>query len=137
MDSESIFTKIIKGDIPSHKVYESEKVVAFLDIHPIRPGHTLVVPKVQIDHFDDLPEDYYQEVFDVVRRVAKIQKQELGAARACLRVEGFDVPHAHVHVYPCNEAADFYNDDRSNDGPSVDELAAMAAKLARGMQNNG
>jgi histidine triad (HIT) family protein len=134
MINESIFTKIINGDIPSHKIFESDKIIAFLDIHPIRPGHALVVPKVQVDHFDDLDNDYYQEVFEVVKRVAKAQKLELGAKRVCLRVEGFDVPHAHVHVYPCNVASDFYNDNRATNSPSSDELAEIAQKLANRIQ---
>jgi histidine triad (HIT) family protein len=128
---ESIFTKIIKGQIPCHKVYEDDRVLAFLDIHPIVPGHVLVVPKEQIDHFDDLPDDDYQAVFAAVKTIAKRIKQVTGAARACARVEGFDVPHAHVHVYPCNSPVDFYGDkDRAGKEPDHTALAEMAAKLA-------
>lgn len=128
---DSIFTKIIKGEIPAHKVYEDERVLAFLDIHPLTPGHVLVVPKKETDHFDDLSDDEYQAVFSVVKKIVKRQKEVLGAKRACLRVEGFDVPHAHVHVYPCNSASDFYGDpDRNQKEPAHDKLAEMAKKLA-------
>lgn len=126
---DSIFTKIIKGEIPCHKVYEDTEVIAFLDIHPIRPGHVLVVPKAQVDHFDELPPRDYQAVFLAVQRVATRLKAVLGAKRACIRVEGFDVPHAHVHVIPCNEPADFYNEQRALIQPDHDALRAMAEKL--------
>lgn len=127
---DSIFTKIIKGEIPAHKIYEDDKTFAFLDIHPLRPGHTLVIPKQQIDHFDDMPEADYQAVFAAVQKVAKRLKQVLLPERVCVRIEGFDVPHAHVHVYPCNSPADFYGDrDRAQKEPDHEALAAMAEKL--------
>lgn len=126
---ESIFTKIIKGDIPCQKIYEDDKVFAFLDIYPISPGHVLVVPKNQVDHFDDLPADDYNAVFDTVKLISKRVKEFLGVKRACLRVEGFDVPHAHVHVIPCNAPADYYNEARMDIEPDHDALADMAKKL--------
>lgn len=132
---DSIFTKIIKGEIPCHKIYEDEQVMAILDIHPIRPGHTLVVPKKQIDHFDDLDETTYQDVFKVVKIISKHIKKILGAKRACLRVEGFDIPHVHIHVIPCNVPDDFYNSDRNNHEPDHSALASMAAKLKIGGNN--
>jgi histidine triad (HIT) family protein len=128
---DSIFTKIIKGEIPCHKVYEDDKVLAFLDIHPIQPGHVLVVPKAQVDHFDELEQDDYQSVFTAVKRVAQRLKDVTGAKRACVRVEGFDVPHAHVHVYPCNNPQEFYGSpDRAQAEPDHTALAEMAQKLA-------
>ncbi|MDZ7785889.1 MAG: HIT family protein [Candidatus Saccharibacteria bacterium] len=128
---DSIFTKIINGDIPCHKVYEDDRVFAFLDIHPIQPGHTLVVPKKQIDQFDELSEEDYEALFGAVKVIAQKQKAVLGKPRACVRVEGFDVPHAHVHVYPCNDAREFYGDpDRAQKEPDHDALAEVAQKLA-------
>ena len=126
---DSIFTKIIKGEIPCHKVYEDDKTIAFLDIYPIRPGHVLVVPKAQQDHFDALLKDDYDALFMTVKNVAKRIKDVLGVERACLRVEGFDVPHAHVHVIPCNEPDDFYNPTRMQHEPDHSALAAIAKKL--------
>lgn len=128
---ESIFTKIIKGEVPCHKVHEDERIIIFLDIHPLTPGHMLVVPKNQVDHFDDLPAEDHTALFAVVRRAAKQLKQVLQPERVCLRVEGFDVPHAHVHVYPCNKPADFYGQkDRAQIESDHSVLSDMAKKLA-------
>lgn len=127
---DSIFTRIIKGEIPSHKIYEDDLVYAFLDIHPIQPGHTLVVPKVQVDQFDELPQKDYEAVFAAVKLIAARQKQVFGKKRACLRVEGFDVPHAHVHVYPCDSPDEFYGKkDRLQEEPDHLALAEVAKKL--------
>lgn len=128
---DSIFTKIIKGEIPCHRVYEDERVIAFLDIHPLTAGHMLVVPKNQVNHFDDLAADDYEALLGAVRRAAKQLKQVLRPERVCLRVEGFDVPHAHVHVYPCEKPADFYGQkDRAQLEPDHNALSEMAKKLA-------
>lgn len=128
---DSIFTKIIDGEIPCHKVYEDDKTIAFMDIHPLVSGHVLVVPKVQVDHFDDLSAVDYQAVWQTVQKVAKQIKTELAPGRVCLRVEGFDVPHAHVHVYPCNTSDDFYGDaERLAKEPNHQALADIANKLA-------
>ena len=129
MAEPSIFTKIIRGEIPCHKVYENDAVLAFLDIHPIRAGHLLVVPKTEVDHFNDLSDQEYHAVFAAVKLLSKRQEAVLGVKRACLRVEGFDVPHAHVHVIPCNVAEDFHNPDRMNHEPDHPALAEMAERL--------
>jgi histidine triad (HIT) family protein len=131
----SIFTNIINGTIPCHKIYEDELTVAILDIHPIRPGRTLVIPKKQVDHFDDLDAPDYQAVFNTVKLVAQRLKAALGAERVCLRVEGFDIPHAHIHVIPCNKPSDFYNEHRMQQEPDHSALAAMAKQLQIGGAN--
>ena len=99
MNEESVFSKIIRGDIPSHKVYEDEQTYAFLDINPLSDGHVLVVPKKQVDKIYDLDDDTYQALFATVKKVAKRINDVLGV-RAGLVVEGLEVPHAHVHVVP-------------------------------------
>lgn len=126
---DSIFTRIIKGEIPCHKVYEDDKTIAFLDIYPIQPGHTLVVPKTQQDHFETLPPEDYEALFLTVKKVARRIKAVLGVERACLRLEGFDVPHAHVHVIPCNTADDYYNAHRMEVEPDHTALAEIAKRL--------
>jgi histidine triad (HIT) family protein len=123
---ESIFTKIINGTIPCYKIFEDDLTIAFLDIHPIQPGHVLVVPKMQIDHFDDLPDDIYQAVWRTVKKVAKTQKLVLKTQRIGLQVVGLDVPHAHVHVIPFSTLEEYKNAPDIDAEPNHDELRAMA-----------
>lgn len=125
----SIFTKIINGDIPSHKIYEDELTFAFLDIYPTHPGHTLVVPKKQIDSLDDLPEEDYRALMASVKKLMAHIRNTLGTQRTCLKVEGFDVPHAHVHLIPCDSAADFNTVVDHQAEPDHEALAVMAEKL--------
>lgn len=102
----SIFTKIINEEIPSHKVYEDEKTIAFLTIRPHTKGHTLVVPKVEVDHWDDVPEDYFNAMWHSAQHVAKLLKQKLGCSRVGVLVAGFEVPHAHIHLIPSDTMED-------------------------------
>lgn len=95
----SIFSKIIEGEIPCYKVYEDEKTLAFLDIHPETAGHVLVVPKLEVDKIYDLPEEDYVTLMKVVKKVSKQMEKVLGA-RIFWKVIGTDVPHAHVHLIP-------------------------------------
>lgn len=130
MQSPSIFTKIIRGEIPCHKVYEDEKTLAFLDIHPAMPGHTLVVPKNQVDRLEDLPPEDYIALMAAVKKVMQRIVSVYGSDfRACLKLEGFDVPHAHLHVIPCRTAADFWAKQRMDTPPDHPALAAEAKKL--------
>ncbi|HSE29087.1 MAG TPA: HIT family protein [Candidatus Saccharimonadales bacterium] len=126
----SIFTKIIHGELPSHKVFEDDKTFAFLDIHPIQPGQTLVVPKMQVDRIEDLSEEDYHALMSSVKKVMKRIVEVFGKEyRACVRVEGFIVPHVHVVIIPCRVAEDFMKPP-SNDEPDHEALAEMAKKLA-------
>lgn len=98
----SIFTKIIRGEIPSYKIYEDDKTYAFLDIHPETKGHTLVVPKNEVDKIYDLPDEDYQALMNTVKKLSKHLENKLGA-RTLWKVVGTDVPHAHVHLMPLDE----------------------------------
>lgn len=93
----SIFSKIIAGEISCYKIYEDEKTFAFLDIHPETPGHTLVVPKNEVDKIYDLPMEDYLAVMKTVKMLAK-RMEEVFGERTLLKVIGTDVPHAHVHL---------------------------------------
>ena len=126
---DSIFTKIITGAIPSHKVYEDALTVAFLDIHPVQSGHVLVVPKKQIDHFDDLPDEDYQAVWQTVKKIAKAQKKAFNPNRVGVQVVGLDVPHAHIHVIPFNSLDEYRNVPNMNAEPNHEELAVVANKI--------
>lgn len=98
----SIFTKIINGEIPSYKIYEDDKTMAFLDINPETKGHTLVVPKLEVDKIYDLPDEDYDALMDTVKKLSKHMEQKLGR-RTLWKVIGTDVPHAHVHLMPYDE----------------------------------
>ena len=130
---DSVFTKIIKGEIPCHKVYEDEKVIAFLDIDPMTPGHTLIVPKKQIDHLWDLDDETYQYTLKIAKLVANRQREILHPKRVGMALEGFAVPHAHIHVFPLEkglEATTIDHANKQNREPDHNALAEMAKKLA-------
>jgi histidine triad (HIT) family protein len=126
---DSIFTKIVNGDIPSYKVYEDEKVLAFLDIHPVQPGHTLVIPKKQIEFVWDLPDEDYQAVMDAVKKVALRLREVLGVKYVGERIVGVDVPHAHVQIIPFNTVDEYKQPQNMTADPDFAALAAMAEKL--------
>ena len=99
----SIFTKIINGEIPCYKIYEDEKTLAFLDINPETKGHTLVIPKKEVDKIYDLPDEDYQALMATVKKLSAHMEKVLGA-RTLWKVVGTDVPHAHVHLMPLDES---------------------------------
>lgn len=123
----SIFTKIINGELPCYKIFEDERTFAFLNINPIQPGHLLVVPKVQVDHLEDLDEEDYYAVMKTVKFLMQHIRDELQVERACLRVEGFEVAHAHVHIIPCATEAEVMSSAYEAD---QEELAEMHERLS-------
>ncbi|MDO4684827.1 MAG: HIT domain-containing protein [Candidatus Saccharibacteria bacterium] len=125
----SIFTKIINREIPCHKVYEDDLVIAFLDIHPVAPGHVLVVPKQQVPFVWDLPTESYQAVMAVAKQVAKQQRAVLGVPYVGQQIIGVDVPHAHVHLIPFTEVAEYRHEPDMQAEPDHAALAAMAERL--------
>lgn len=98
----SIFTKIINGEVPCYKIYEDDKTFAFLDINPETKGHTLVVPKTEVDKIYDLKDEDYEALMRTVKKLSKHMEQVL-SARILWKVVGTDVPHAHVHLEPLDE----------------------------------
>lgn len=102
----TIFSKIIAGEIPSYKIAESDKFFAFLDIMPLREGHTLVVPKTEVDKFFDLPDLYLQEMLVFAKPIAKAIEAAFDCNRCGITVMGIEVPHAHMHLIPINDAND-------------------------------
>ncbi len=123
----SIFSRIVAGEIPSHKVWEDDKHFAFLDIAPIAPGHTLVIPKQETDYVFDLAPDAYDELWRAARRVAEQLRSVLKCRRVCVMVEGYVVPHVHIHLIPTDKGPDFRGSRGDTDHAA---LTAMAAKLA-------
>jgi histidine triad (HIT) family protein len=128
--TDSIFTKIINGEIPCHKVYEDDKTLAFLDIHPVQLGHTLVIPKKQIEFVWDLPDEDYQAVMETTQKVARQLRETLGVKYVGERIVGVDVPHAHVQLIPFNTVKEFKASQDMNSEPDHQVLAAIAQKVA-------
>jgi histidine triad (HIT) family protein len=102
----TIFSKIIAGEIPSYKIAEDEKFFAFLDINPLVKGHTLVIPKIEVDKFFDVPDNYLKEILVFAKPIAKAIEQSFNCNRCGISVVGIEVPHAHVHLIPINNADD-------------------------------
>lgn len=126
---DSIFTKIIKGEIPCYKIYEDSQTLAFLDIHPVTPGHTLVIPKKQVEFVWDLDSETYQAVMETTKRVALHLREVLAVPYVGVQVVGVDVPHAHVHLIPFTEAAEYHGRPDMSAEPDHTSLAALAEKL--------
>lgn len=128
--ADSLFTKIIRGEIPSYKIYEDDKTFAFLDIHPKQPGHTLIVPKTQVKFVWDLSDEDYSAVMQTAKIVANRIQEVLQPPYVGEVIVGTDVPHAHVHVYPFStpEESRYIPDLEAE--PNHEALAKMAKKLA-------
>lgn len=129
---DCIFCKIVRREIPGYEVYRDEQVLAFLDIHPIRTGHILVIPTEHVPNFYDLSEQPYQALMGVVRQLAQSVNQTLGPKKVGILVAGWDVPHTHVHLVPMEESNDLTSQQLLNNtrlSPSPDELAATAQRL--------
>jgi len=124
----SIFSRIISKEIPGHIVAENEKFVAFLDIMPMVLGHTLVVPKQEVDYIFDLSDDQLREINLFAKKVGKAIEKAVPCKRIGIAVIGLEVPHAHVHLIPMNSADDL-NFTRPKLKPSPEELAAVARKI--------
>jgi len=103
---ESVFTKIVNGEIPSHKIAESESCYAFLDINPLAKGHALVIPKKEIDYIFDLDDELYSRLLGFAKKVGLAIESVIPCKRMGMIVFGLDVPHAHIHLIPINKAAD-------------------------------
>ncbi|HKK75134.1 MAG TPA: HIT family protein [Saprospiraceae bacterium] len=124
----SIFTKIVEGEIPAHKIAETEDFLAFLDIAPLAQGHTLVIPKKEIDYIFDIEDELLAGLMVFAKKVARAQKAVIPCLRIGVAVIGVEVPHAHVHLVPLNKIGDI-NFERPKLEVSPDELAQTAAKI--------
>jgi histidine triad (HIT) family protein len=126
---DSIFTKIIKGEIPCHKIFEDGQTLAFLDIHPAQPGHTLVIPKKQVEFLWDLDEKDFQTVMATAKKVARHLREVLGVPYIGVKVIGTDVPHTHIHLIPFTHPDEYHVQPDLHADPDHAALAAMAEKL--------
>ncbi len=115
---DCVFCKIVKGELPSYKVWENENYLAFLTISPINPGHTLLIPKKHTDQVVDLSDSEYLDLFSHVKKISAIIKEKLNAKRIGIIVEGFGVAHAHIHLVPINHGGEL---SLSNVKPATQE----------------
>ena len=102
----SIFTKIVRNEIPSYKVYENQDFLAFLDINPLKKGHTLVIPKNEVDYIFDLDSEEYKDLWNFTKLIAKGMKKVIDCDRISIVVMGLEVPHAHIHLIPLDTMKD-------------------------------
>ena len=124
----TVFSKIIAGEIPSFKIAENEKFFAFLDIFPLREGHTLVVPKTETDNLFDLPEAYLKEMLLFAQPIAKAIEKSFPCNRCGISVIGLEVPHAHMHLVPINSSNDL-NFTQSKPKVSDESLKKAQGKI--------
>lgn len=124
----SIFSRIVSGEIPCHKIAETDEFLAFLDVMPLVQGHVLVIPKKEIDYIFDLDTETYKSLWEFAREVAKGLKQAIPCKRIGIAVIGLEVPHAHIHLVPMNEVGDI-NFTRPKLKPSQEELSEIAEKI--------
>ncbi len=128
MDKD-IFCKIIDGSVPAHKVYEDNDFIAFLDIKPISLGHTLLVPKKHYEYIFDLPEELYLKIFFVAKRLAPAIQKAAASIQTGVAIEGFGVPHAHIHLIPINAINGV---DPCKQHPETEEnLVKMAQEISK------
>jgi histidine triad (HIT) family protein len=132
----TIFTRILRGELPARFVWQDEVCAVFLSIAPLRPGHALVVPRAEVDHWIDLPADTAAHLMVVAHAIGKAQQQAFDPARVGLMIAGFEVPHVHVHVVPTESMADldFANADGRAQAAALDDAAERlrAALRAQG-----
>ena len=129
----SIFSKIINGEIPCHKVAENERCFAFLDIRPVVFGHTLVIPKMEVDYYFDLDDEYLNELNQFAKRVATVLKKEVDCLRIGVMIAGLEVPHAHIHLIPLNSIGEmsFTNPRPEFPAQQMSDLADRLSKAYR------
>ena len=126
----SIFTKIISGEIPCHKIAETEKFLAFLDISPLQKGHTLVIPKTEIDYIFDIDDNLLGEMMVFAKMVSKKIKAAMPCNRVGVAVIGLEVPHAHIHLIPINKM-----DDMNFANPKLQLTATELVEIAKNIRS--
>lgn len=127
----SIFTKIINGEIPCHKIAETEDFFAFLDVFPCAPGHTLVIPKKEVDYLFDLSDELYLGLMAFAKSLEPAIRKAVPCKRVGVAVIGLEVPHAHVHLIPMNSMNDMNFNSKIK--ISQEELAEIAVKIKAGL----
>ncbi|HOQ57891.1 MAG TPA: HIT family protein [Bacteroidales bacterium] len=129
----SIFSKIVAGEIPSYKIAEDEHFFAFLDIHPLMPGHTLVIPKKETDYLFDIDDRELAAMIVFAKKIALALKTAIPCKRIGMAVVGMEVPHAHIHLIPINKETDMlFSKPKLN--PTAEEMKAIAEKISKSLK---
>lgn len=128
---DSLFTKILRGDIPGTKVWEDEKVFVLMDKFPSAAGQTLIIPKEQIEYILDVPDELYSHLWLVAKKIARASEKAFNPKRMCFIVEGFDVPHVHIRVYPIQEGETLstHHGEMAEDDELVKQADAIKQQL--------
>jgi histidine triad (HIT) family protein len=126
---DSVFTKIIQGKLPAFRLWENDFLIAILDIHPINPGHTLLIPKQQVDDIFNLPNELYNSLWQVAKWLAPLIQQAMDSKRVGISVEGFSVPHVHIHLVPVNSVNEL-NPERAV-ATSPEQLTIIQKKICQ------
>lgn len=129
----TIFSRIVAGEIPCHKIAENDEFFAFLDINPVAVGHTLVIPKQEIDYIFDIDTPMLGRMMAFAKQIARAQEQAITCKRVGLAVMGLEVPHAHIHLIPITKESDMYFGGKKL-AMSQEELAEVAAKIRSAYQ---
>ena len=124
---DSVFTKIINNELPAYRILENDKVISFLTIEPIHLGHCLVIPKTQVDHWMDVNEDEYFEVYTQAKKIARAIKKATNSTRVAQAVVGLEVPHFHLHLIPMWNPSDL--DFKKARPSSAEEMKTMQEKI--------
>jgi len=132
----TLFTRIIDGELPGRFVWRDDRCVAFLTIAPIRPGHTLVVPRAEVDHWLDLEPDLAAHLMTVAQQIGRAQQAAFPAERVGLMIAGLEVPHTHLHVLPIRSEADL-DFSHADGSASADALDASADALRSALRDLG
>lgn len=132
----SVFTRIIAGELPARFVWQDEQCVAFLSAGPLAQGHTLVVPREEVDQWVDADPGLLAHLMQVAQRIGRAQVDAFGAQRAGLMVAGYEIPHLHVHVWPSNSMDD-YDMARVDNSPEPKDLEEAARRIRDGVRSAG
>lgn len=135
----SIFTKIINGDIPARMLWSDDECVSFLDVRPLAPGHVLVVPRAEVDHWTDLDSVTASHLMTTAHTIGQAQRQVFNPARIGLMIAGFEVPHTHLHVVPMQSMAqlDFSNADTNPASSELDDQLVRLREALAAMGHSG
>lgn len=131
----TVFSKIIAGDIPGRIVYQDDTVAAFLTIEPVAYGHTLVVPVEEIDKWTDIPADLWAHMNEVAQNIGRVIVEKFDAERAGYLIAGFEVPHAHIHVFPANDMSGYsLSTAMRHDETEAEKMDAAAETIREGLK---